>query len=128
MWNLTKWVRRPNPTQSLAFVFFFVNYYFLIFFKINDFFSLIFFFRLSDYIYNMCNHAWCIFPLLFYSINLICIFIFIIIFFNKKIILINKFSKYNQINFLYFRIKYLHQHLTLNFQSFILFAALYLRK
>jgi hypothetical protein len=38
MWNQTKWVRRPNSTQSLAFVFFFVNYYFLIFFKLMIFF------------------------------------------------------------------------------------------
>ena len=41
-----------------------------------------------------------IFPLLFYSIKLICISISIIVCLNKKIILINKFSKHNWINIL----------------------------
>jgi hypothetical protein len=61
----------------------------------NDLFFFLLFFYFSDYIYNMCNRAWCFFSLLFYSINLICVFISIIIFFNKKNILINKFNKYN---------------------------------
>jgi hypothetical protein len=59
------------------------------------------------------------FSLLFYSINLICISIFIIICLNKKIILINKFSKHNRVNVPSSEIKYLDLHLSLNFSTFI---------
>ena len=46
--------------------------------------------------------ASCFFLFLCYSIKLIYFFILIIIYLNKKIILINKFNKHNQINNLYF--------------------------
>ena len=60
------------------------------------------------------------FPLLFYSINLICVSISIIICLNKyKIILINKFNKYNWVNILSFEIKYFNLCLSHNFSSFI---------
>ena len=52
-----------------------------------------------------------IFLFLFYSINLICVSISIIVYLNDKIILINKFSKYNQINILSFEIKCLDLHI-----------------
>jgi hypothetical protein len=58
-------------------------------------------------------------PLLFYLINLICIYISIIVCLNKKIILINIFRKYNQINILSFKIKYLDLYMSLDFISFI---------
>ena len=48
---------------------------------------------------------------LFYSINLICVSIFIIVCLNKKIILTNKFSKYNRVNISSFKIKYLNLNL-----------------
>ena len=56
---------------------------------------------------------------LFYSINVIYALISIIVFLNKKIVLINKFNKHNQINILSFEIKYLHLYLSLDFSSFI---------
>jgi hypothetical protein len=59
------------------------------------------------------------FSLLFYSINLICISISIIICLNKKIILINKFSIHNQVNVLACKIKYLDLHSSFNFSIFI---------
>jgi len=59
------------------------------------------------------------FPLLFYSINLICVSISIIICLNKKIILINKFNKHNRINIPSFKIKYLDLYLSLDFSSSI---------
>jgi len=55
---------------------------------------------------------------LFYSINLICISIFIIVCLNKKIILINKFSKQNRVNVLSFKIKYLDTHVSQFFKFF----------
>ena len=57
---------------------------------------------------------------LFYSINLICVSIFIIVCLNKKIILIKKFSKQNRVNVLSFKIKYLDPHMSLNFSRFFL--------
>jgi hypothetical protein len=62
----------------------------------------------------MCNLTY-----FFYLINLICVFIFIIVWLNKKIILINKFNKYNRINILSCVIKYLDLHLSFNFFNFI---------
>ena len=56
---------------------------------------------------------------LFYSINLICISIFIIVCLNKKIILINKFSKQNRVNVLSFKIKYLDTHVSQFFKFFL---------
>jgi hypothetical protein len=47
----------------------------------------------SDNISNMCSFD--VFSLLFYLINLISIFISIIVYLNKNIILINKFKKHN---------------------------------
>jgi hypothetical protein len=44
----------------------------------------------------MCSLAWFFFPLLFYSINFMYVSIFIIIWLNKKLILINKFIKHNK--------------------------------
>jgi hypothetical protein len=55
------------------------------------------------------------FSLLFYSINLICVSISIIICLNKKIILINKYSKHNQVNISSFKIKYYDLKLSLDF-------------
>jgi len=49
---------------------------------------------------------------LFYPINFIYIFIYIIIWLNKSLILINKPNKYNQVNILYYKIKYLCLHLS----------------
>jgi hypothetical protein len=46
--------------------------------------------------------------------------IFIIVWLNKKVILIDKFSKYNQVNILSCKIKYLDLHLAFDFSSFIL--------
>ena len=57
---------------------------------------------------------------LFYSINVIYALISIIVFLNKKIILINKFSKHNRINILSFENKYLHLYLSLDFQVLFL--------
>ena len=59
------------------------------------------------------------FFLLFYPINLIYVDIYIIFYLNKNIILINKFSKYNQVNIPSFKIKYLDLHLSFYFSSFI---------
>jgi len=59
----------------------------------------------SNNIYNMYNFTYFFF-LFFYSINLICVFIFIIVWLDKKIILINKFSKHNRLNVTSFKIKY----------------------
>ena len=50
----------------------------------------------------------------FFSINLIYIFIFIIVCLNKSF-LINKFSKYKGVNILSFEIKYFILHLSFNF-------------
>jgi hypothetical protein len=52
-----------------------------------------------DNIFDMCSLAH-FFSLLFYSSNLMCVSISIIIWLNKKIILISKFSKHNWVNFL----------------------------
>jgi hypothetical protein len=46
----------------------------------------------------VCTALHIIFFLLFYSNNLICVSIFIIVWLDKKIILINKFSKHNRLN------------------------------
>jgi len=48
-----------------------------------------------------------VFSFLFYSINLISVSISIIVCLNKKIILIKKFSKHNQVNVMFFKTKYL---------------------
>ena len=56
---------------------------------------------------------------LFYSINLVRAFISIIIWLNKNIILINKFSKHNWINVLSYEIKYLDLYISLYFSCFI---------
>ena len=45
-------------------------------------------------------------------------FIFIIVWLNKKIILINKFSKYNQVNVTFYEIKYLDVYPFLDFFFF----------
>jgi len=54
-----------------------------------------------------------------YLINLICVSISIIVCLNKKVTLINKFSKHNRINIPSFNIKYLNLHLSLDFSSSI---------
>jgi hypothetical protein len=59
-----------------------------------------------------------IFLFLFYSINLICVSISIIVYLNDKIILINKFSKYNQINIMSFEIKCLDLHISFEIFKF----------
>jgi hypothetical protein len=56
------------------------------------------------------------FFLLFYSINLICVSISIIIYLNKKTIITNKFSKYNWVNIMACKIKYFDLHLSFNFK------------
>jgi len=47
------------------------------------------------------------------------VFIFIIIWFNKKIILVNKFIKHSEVNGLRCKIKYLDLYIFLDFSSFI---------
>jgi hypothetical protein len=59
------------------------------------------------------------FFVLFYSINLIRVFISIMIWLIKKIILIKKFSKRNWKNISSFDIKYFDIHLSLDFLIFI---------
>jgi hypothetical protein len=49
-------------------------------------------------IFLICTALQIIFFLLFYSNNLISVSIFIIVWLDKKIILINKFSKHNRLN------------------------------
>ena len=49
----------------------------------------------------------------FYSINLICVSIFIIVWLNKKIILIKKLNKYNRVNVKSYEIKYFNLHSSL---------------
>ena len=93
------------------YIFFYLSYGWTLFLKIKK--------LLSYIISNMCSHAWCFFFLLFYSINLICVSISIIICLNKEIILINKFSKHNRVNVSSFEIKYLDLHPSLDFSSFI---------
>ena len=87
------------------FFWFIYNFFFLSFVWMNFIFEKKNIF--SDNISNICILAWCFSPLLFYSIKLICVSIFNVVCLNKKNILINKFSKYNKINFLFFKIKYL---------------------
>jgi hypothetical protein len=60
------------------------------------------------------------FPLLFYLINLICLSISINVCLNKKIILINKFSKHNMVNILFSRLNILIYTCLLNFQILFL--------
>jgi hypothetical protein len=60
------------------------------------------------------------FPLLFYLINLICLSISIIVCLNKKIILINKFSKHNKVNISFSRLNILIYTCLLNFQILFL--------
>ena len=60
------------------------------------------------------------FPLLFYLINLICLSISIIVCLNKKIILINKFSKHNKVNISFLRLNILIYTCLLNFQILFL--------
>ena len=69
----------------------------------------------------MSSLAWFIFLpfILLDQFNLICVFIFIIVCLYKKIILINNFSKYNRVNILYFKIKYLNLYMFLDFLKFI---------
>ena len=54
---------------------------------------------------------------LFYSINFMGMFISIIVSLNKKIILVNKFIKYNQVNVSCCSIKYLDLLQALDFSS-----------
>ena len=54
---------------------------------------------------------------LFYSINFMGIFISIIVSLNKKIILVNKFIKHNQVNVPCYPIKYLDLLQALDFSS-----------
>ena len=60
-----------------------------------------------------------VFSFSFYLINLICVSISIIIWLNKKIILINKFSKHNHVNVPSCEIKYLDLHMSFIFSNFI---------
>jgi hypothetical protein len=57
--------------------------------------------------------------ILFYSINLKCVSFSIIVWLNKKIILINKFHEYNRESILSCKIKYLDLYLSLDFSCFI---------
>ena len=66
----------------------------------------------------MCNLD-NIFFLFFYLTNLIYVSIFNIIWLNKKIILIKKFSKHNQINASSYKIKYLNLYLSFDIFNFI---------
>ena len=59
------------------------------------------------------------FFILFVTINIICVSIFSIVCLNKKFILINKFSKNNQVNILFFEIKYFDLYIFLDFSSII---------
>jgi len=98
--------------------FFLIHLYFFFIFSIDEFY----FWKQKKYvqiIFLICAVLHDFFLFLFYSINLICVSIFIIICLNKKIILTNKFSKYNRVNISSFKIKYLNRHLSLNFSSFI---------
>jgi hypothetical protein len=92
--------------------------YFVCFYFLNRIFLLVynFFFtgklylkiKLLPYIiYNMFSIALYFFSLLFYSVNLTCMSIFIIVQLNKKIILIKKFRKYDRVNILFYEVKYL---------------------
>jgi hypothetical protein len=54
-----------------------------------------------------------------------CISIFIIVWLNKKLVLINKFSKYNRINISSFKIKYLNLYLFLDFFSLLFIVIVY---
>jgi len=54
------------------------------------------------------------------------VFIFIVVWMNKKIILINKFNKHNQVNFLSFKIKYINLYMSLDFFIFIFSYCLWL--
>ena len=58
------------------------------------------------------------FPLLFYLINLICLSISINVCLNKKIILINKFSKHNMVNISFSRLNILIYTCLLNFEFY----------
>ena len=53
----------------------------------------------------MCSLAWCFFLILFFSINLICVSISIIVCLNKKNYFNKQISKHNQLNVLSFEIK-----------------------
>jgi hypothetical protein len=66
----------------------------------------------SNNISNMSSLTYYFF-LLFYLINLICVSIFIIVWLNKKIILIKKFNKYNRVNVKSYEIKYFNLHSSL---------------
>jgi len=61
-----------------------------------------------------------LFFFLFYLINIIYVCISIIIFLNKKFILIDKLNKYNWVNIMYFKIKYLDPTYLLIFQVLFL--------
>jgi len=60
---------------------------------------------------NMCSLAYYFFPFILFNQ-------FIIVWLNKKIILINKFSKHNRVNVTSCKIKYLDLHMFLNFFLF----------
>jgi len=96
-------------------IFFWFIYNFLIF-CIDEFYFFKIFFLFSNNISNMCIITYFF---LFYSINLISVSIFIIIWLNEKNILINKFSKHNRVNISSCEIKYFNLHLSFNFSKFI---------
>jgi hypothetical protein len=60
------------------------------------------------------------FSFLCYLINLMYASISIIVWLNKKIILINKFSKHNRVYVLSYEIKYLNLYLSINFSNLFL--------
>jgi hypothetical protein len=55
---------------------------------------------------------------LFYPINLMCVYIFIIVWLNNMIILINKISKHNCVDVTSCEIKYLNLYVSLDFLNF----------
>ena len=85
--------------RSFWFIYIFLLYTRTLFLKIKYVYLEIIFFIYTT-LYN-------IFSLLFFLINLICESIFNIILLNKKLILIKKFSEYNRVNILSYKIKYL---------------------
>jgi hypothetical protein len=74
------------------------------------------YFNIYIYIYIVVYDIF--FLIYFYSISFMCVYISIVVWLNKNLILINKFSKYNRVNILCCGIKYLDLLLSLDFFNF----------
>jgi hypothetical protein len=88
-----------------------IHFYFLYLYRLNLFLKIknvLFVYN----IFNMCMQPCIIFFSLFYSINFMCVLCY-------KLILINKFIKYNRVNDLCCNIKYLDLYFVSNFSSFV---------